>query len=327
MGCFRHRCGWIFEIVTRNFAKCLDRWKGISLVIGMTVRIALSLIWVCFTPLHAEALRTVAWNIEWFPGLRPNAGMEARAAHIAAIKPELARINPDIFLAQEITEVGAFEEILTAVPGLKLHVISDFESDGRRGPFLQQAIASKLKAHSAWYEPFAQIEELPSLRRGFAFAALTHPDGGLIMVYSVHLKSNHGSETPEGAKNVADTRRESIRQILAHKEEMIGERFADEKIVGWVLGGDFNTDHDGSFPLCTVVKDVVAAGFHNSWDATPKENRLTWRSDPDPTLRRFEPITFDYIFTTGFQPVQAKILDVPRALSDHSPLGILLEKP
>lgn len=291
----------------------------------MILRMVLCWLWVFLTPLHADALRTVSWNIEWFPGLRPNAEIEARAAHIAAIKPELARIAPDIFLAQEITEEKAFEEILAAVPGLKLHVISDFKLEDRRGPFQQLAIASKLEAHSAWFEAFKDVESLPSLRRGFAFAALKHPDGGLIMVYSVHLRSNIGSHTPEGAKNIADTRRESIRQILAHKKEMETTRFAGEEIVGWVLGGDFNTNHDGSFPLCTVVRDVVSAGFHNSWNATPKEQRLTWRSDPDPAMRRFEPITFDYIFTKGFKPVQAQILDVPRALSDHYPVGILLE--
>ena len=277
-------------------------------------------------PLDAEPLRAVSWNIEWFPGLTPRASDEAKMEHIAAIKPHLARIDPDILLAQEITEEEAFNEILAVVPGLKLHVISNFQSEGRRNPIQQLAIASKLEAHSAWYEPFAQIEDFHELHRGFAFAALKHPEGGLIMCYSVHLRSNHGSDTPEGAKRVADIRKESIRQILAHKEEMEKTRFAEEEIVGWVLGGDFNTNHDNSFPLCTVVSDVVAAGFHNSWNKTPKAERLTWRSDPDPAERRFDPITFDYIFTIGFKPVQSKILDVPRALSDHSPLGMLLEK-
>jgi endonuclease/exonuclease/phosphatase family metal-dependent hydrolase len=292
------------------------------------------LAWLCcllglssMRPLQAEPLRAVSWNIEWFPGLRPKADAEAVATHIAAIKPELAKIDPDILLLQEITEQKALEEALAAVPGLKLHVMSHFKSDDRKPPFQQQAIASKLEAHSAWFEAFRENEALPSLRRGFAFAALKHPQGGLIMVYSVHLKSNHGSETPEGEKDIAETRKESIRQILAHKEAMTRTKFAGENIVGWVIGGDFNTNHDGSFPLCTAVPNLVAAGFHNSWNATPKEKRLTWRSDPDPAERRFQPITFDYLFTMGFRPMQASILDVPRALSDHSPLGILLEKP
>jgi len=276
---------------------------------------------------RAEPLRTVSWNIEWFPGLSPRASAQAKVEHIAAIKPHLAKINPDIFLAQEITEEPAFNQILAAVPGLQLHVISNFQSEGRRNPIQQMAIASKLEAHSAWYESFAQMDDLPELHRGFAFAALKHPDGGLIMCYSVHLRSNLGGDTPEGAKNIAEIRRESIRQILAHKKEMETNRFAGEEIIGWVLGGDFNTNHDNSFPLCTVVSDVVAAGFHNSWNQTPREQRLTWRSDPDPAQRRFDPITFDYIFTIGFKPAQARILDVPRALSDHSPVGILLERP
>jgi endonuclease/exonuclease/phosphatase family metal-dependent hydrolase len=146
------------------------------------------------------------------------------------------------------------------------------------------------------------------------------------MVYSVHLKSNSGSDTIEGERNIADTRRESIRQILAHKQELTKQRFAKEKIVGWIIGGDLNTNHDGSFPKCTAISDLVSAGFHNTWNVTPKENRLTWRSDPNPEARLFEPITFDYIFTLGFKPVQATIYDVPRAISDHSPFGIQLER-
>ena len=59
------------------------------------------------------------------------------------------------------------------------------------------------------------------------------------MLYCVQLKSNHGSDTPKGEKNVANTRAESVRQIIAHKEEM-EKRFAKHNIVGWLIAGDFN---------------------------------------------------------------------------------------
>ncbi len=144
------------------------------------------------------------------------------------------------------------------------------------------------------------------------------------MVYSVHLKSNRGSDTPEGEKDVAATRAESAKQLIAHKAEMT-KKFAGEKIVGWLIGGDFNTNHDGQFPMCTAVKDLVNAGFHNSWDNTPKEDRQTWRNDPRDT--RFKPTTFDYMLTTGFKENQAKLFpDVAIEVSDHTPIGILLEK-
>ena len=276
--------------------------------------------------LGAEPLKVVAWNIEWFPGLRAGASEGEQQQHIKGVEPALAGLSPDILLAQEITDQASMEQIC-ARAGLTLHVMSKFIDANSGEPGLQQqVIASKLEAHSAWFEEFKPSSELPNLRRGFAFAALKHPEGGLIMVYSVHLKSNGGSNKPGGEEDIAKTRRESIKQILAHKADMEKARFAGESIVGWIIGGDMNSNHDGQFPLCTAVKDTVAGGFHNTWEGVEKKDRLTWRSDPDPEKRRFEPTTFDYIFTVGFKPSTAKILDVPRVLSDHSPLAVMLEK-
>lgn len=276
--------------------------------------------------LGAEPLKVVAWNIEWFPGLRAGASEGEQYKHIMAVEPALAEISPDILLAQEITDQRSMEK-LCATAGLKLHVMSRFIDANTGEPGLQQqAIASKLEAHSAWFEDFKPSADLPNLRRGFAFAALRHPDGGLIMVYSVHLKSNGGSDRPGGEEDIARTRRESIKQILTHKADMEKTKFAGETIIGWIVGGDMNTNHDGQFPLCTAVKDTVAGGFHNTWEGVEKKDRLTWRSDPDPEKRRFDPTTFDYIFTIGFKPTKARILDVPRVLSDHSPLAVMLEK-
>ena len=200
--------------------------------------------------IHAEPLKAITWNLEWFPGGRPFAKKAEREEQIKGVTSEFKKMAPDIFLAQEISYGKSFEELVASVPDLKVDVISKFlDYDGESPGKQQCAIASNLKANSAWYESFKPSKALPNLRRGFAFAALEHPDGGLIMVYSVHLKSNRGSDTPEGEKDVADTRAESARQIIAHKAEM-EKKFDGEKIVGWLLGGDFNTNHDGQFPMC-----------------------------------------------------------------------------
>jgi len=292
----------------------------------MNLRLILFLTVLSSSLISADALRVVSWNIEWFPGLRAKASMEERQAHFKAVQPELEKINPDLLLAQEITDKEEFEKLIAIVPEMKVHTFSRFLEPGGDEPSLQQVtIASRLIAHSAWFERFKPSLDAPNLTRGFAFAALHHPDGGLIMVYSVHLKSNSGSDTPEGERNIAQTRKESIRQIITHKLEM-EKKFAAETIIGWVVGGDFNTNDDGQFPLCTAIKDMMAAGFHNTWSETPKTQRLSWREHPDPTQRRFVSTTFDYIFTSGIKPVQARIIDVPRNLSDHYPIEISLEK-
>lgn len=275
--------------------------------------------------LTAEPLRTVTWNMEWFPGGRPGASEKEQAEQTKGAKEILAKLAPQILLAQELMDEKAFANLLKEFPGMKVDVFSQFIDpySGKPGP-QQCAIASTLKANSAWFEEFAPVKDLPSLRRGFAFAALEHPEGGLIMLYSVHLKSNNGSDTPEGEQNIADTRAESARQLIAHKAAM-EKKFAGEEIVGWVIAGDFNTNDDGQFPKCTVVKDLVAAGFHNCWDETPKQDRLSWRNQPED--ERFKPTTFDYFMTIGFKEKQAKIYaGVPLEISDHTPVMLLLEK-
>lgn len=263
----------------------------------------------------------MAWNLQWFPGGRPYSKKEEQIKQIKAVKTILTQQSPDIFLAQELRYEGAFERLVANVPGMKTHVFSKFlDDDGETPSSLQCAIASKLKANSAWFESFKPSAALPNLRRGFAFAALEHPEGGLIMVYSVHLKSNRGSESPEGEKDVAATRAESVKQLIAHKTAM-EEKFTGQKIIGWVIGGDFNSNHDAQFPMCTAIEDLVKAGFHNSWNKTPKDERLTWRTDPD--FQKFKPTTFDYILTLGFKENQAEMLpDVPLETSDHAPVLI-----
>ncbi|MFK7850853.1 MAG: endonuclease/exonuclease/phosphatase family protein [Akkermansiaceae bacterium] len=274
--------------------------------------------------LLAEPLKTMAWNLQWYPGGRPNAKESAKADHAMGVKKIFSEQAPDIFLAQELIDKKAFEDLVATVSGMQVHTYSNFPDYSEKGPAAQQiAIASKLKANSAWFELFKPSEALPNLRRGFAFAALEHPEGGLIMVYSVHLKSNRGSHTPEGEKDVAATRAESIRQIVAHKNEM-QKKFADKKIRGWVVGGDFNTNHDGQFPVCTAIADLVQAGFHNTWNETPKEKRLTWRTFANRT--KFKPTTFDYFLTDGFIQTQATMISgIPMQFSDHAPIVMELK--
>ncbi|MBK1882719.1 hypothetical protein JIN85_09840 [Luteolibacter pohnpeiensis] len=267
----------------------------------------------------AADLRFVVWNIEWFPGLRPTASAEEADKHMKACQAELKKLNPDIFVAEEIHDWAAFNELISAVPGLTTHVVSSF-TDPATGELRPQqiGIASKLPCHGAWWEPWKA--NVPNISRGFSFAALESP-AGLIMVYGNHLKSNGGSDKPGGAQLVADMRAEQTKQLLAHRE-VIKAAFAKEKIFGWIAAGDFNTNHDGQFPLCHVVDLMTKGGYTNTWANTPREKRLTWRSEPD---SKFEPTTFDYIFTQGIPKTDAFIIDAPRELSDHYPVGLVIK--
>jgi len=274
--------------------------------------------------LSAEPLELLSWNIEWFPGGNPKPKVAEKEKQTKLVTEQLAAIQPDIFLAQEIIDEMAFEKIVSSMPGkLTMHVCSRFVNHESNDLAPQQvAIASNLTADSAFFENFKASADLINPPRGFAFAALNHPDGGLIMVYSVHLKSNRGSDTPEGELGVANMRAESARQLLSHKAEM-EKRYAGRKIMGWLIGGDFNTNHDGQFPKCTAVAELVKGGFHNTWDKTPKEERHTWF--PNQFTPQFKATTFDYILTVGFKETQAKVTHVPREASDHDAVSIMLD--
>ena len=286
----------------------------IALVLGLIIPLQLS----------AEPLKLLSWNIEWFPGGNPQPNEEEKTKQTNLIEVQLAAIQPNIFLAQEITDELAFEKLVSTLPGkLTVHVCSRFVNHESNDLAPQQvAIASNLKADSAFFESFKPNADLVYPPRGFAFAALEHPVGGLIMVYSVHLKSNRGSETPEGELSVARARIESVRQISEHKAEM-EKRYAGRKIMGWLIGGDFNTNHDGQFPKCSAVADLVKVGFYNTWDKTPKEQRQTWHSSP--FTPQFKSTTFDYLMSIGFKETQAKAVSVPREASDHDAVLLMLE--
>jgi endonuclease/exonuclease/phosphatase family metal-dependent hydrolase len=222
-----------------------------------------------------------------------------------------------------VNDWNAFHQLCAVVPGLTVHVVSSF-IDPQSGEIRPQqiGIASKLKCQGAWWEPWKA--NVPNISRGFSFAALELPTSkSLLMVYGNHLKSNRGSDTPEGAKNVATMRNEQANQLLAHMKSM-SVAYGKYQIKGWLAGGDFNTNHDGQFPECKVVEIMTNGGYHNTWLKVPKENRLTWQTEPG---GRFQSTTFDYIFSKGLGDLTATALPNIPAVSDHLGVQLLVPLP
>ena len=232
----------------------------------------------------------------------------------------LKAMDPDVFIGVEINDWDAFHEVCSVVPGLVVHVVSSFR-DPMTGVIRPQqiGIASKLKCLGAGWE--AWKANVPNISRGFSYTALENPAGPLLMVYGNHLKSNRGSNDPAGAKNVADMRNEQAAQLLSHCKEM-AVAYKDHKIGGWVLGGDFNTNHDGQFPLCKVISILTTGGFTNTWQDVPKDQRLTWHPAPKTP---FQATTFDYLLAKDLGPLKAELIPQPLNLSDHA--AIMLKLP
>ncbi len=269
--------------------------------------LALATVTFCAASLHAAPLKVVTWNLEWFPGKRPTASAEEADAHMKSAREALKKINPDVFVATEVRDWAAFEELVSVVPDLTTHVVSSF-IDPETGEIRPQqvGIASKLTCRAATWE--AWKANVPNISRGFSFAALEKKDGGLLMVYGTHLKSNRGDPA-----DVAAMRLDQTKQLIAQRG-VVEKAFFGKNIAGWIAAGDFNTNHDNQFPLCKVVEEMTAAGFRNTWADTPQKDRLTWVSRPD---SQFKPTTFDYIFSLGLGDLNATLLASPAEISDH----------
>lgn len=270
-------------------------------------------------PESGQDLSVIAWNIEWFPGKKNFARSDAMKKHAQVVSEVIAELNPDILLAQEIRDWESFARLCDVLPGFRPAVVSAFPSR-RTGEYWRQqvAIGSKLPVMAAWSEPWQQHDDLQP-PRGFSAAVVRLPGGGAprhLLVYSLHLKSNLAESEEDTQTNFRD-RDESIRQLLEHVREM-EENVFKGSIVGVIVGGDFNTNHDGQFDD-KAIEMMTEAGFHHTWGNTPREQRETWRGTKD-----LAPTTFDHIFTKGLGRPQAQMIEVPEETGDHRPVRIII---
>lgn len=257
-------------------------------------------------------VRVVSWNIEWFPGREPGAPEPLQEQHRDDVREYLPDLEPDILLLQEIRDEEAAQFLVDSVPGLELHVVTALR---RPNPIFSQqlVVASRYPARGGYAEVFEDIYDDSEVEpyRGFAFAALETPQGGTLLVYSVHLKSNRG----EDEVNIA-IRESSAQQILDHIADM-EEHYAEYGPIAVIVGGDFNVvlEREDMAHERTIDK-FVEAGFHWTWEGVPFEDRVTW-----PASGWFGDANFDHILTRGLPERTARVMHKPEdELSDHRPV-------
>ena len=261
----------------------------------------------------AEAQKVVTWNVEWFPGRKLSASAAESKAHMARAQEVLKKLDPDVFIAEEVRDWKAFAELVSVVPALKVNVVSAFRSSETGELWPQQVgIASKLPVRAAWSE--AWLPTIPSLPRGFSLAVLEDPPTGkLLLVYGVHMKSNRGE-----AEANTRLRNESAAQLLVHVDEMERITFPKGQIRGIIVAGDFNTNHDKQFQD-NVIETLTARGLFNTWSGVEPQKRLTWKGSGS-----FASTTFDYIFLKGLGQTNAVVSAAPEDASDHNPVVVQL---
>ena len=299
-----------------------------------------------------EHTLTVAfWNLEWFPGRRPNARDGARAAHVAAVLPVVARLAPDVLGLEEVADHDAAATVAAGLPGFKVDVCSEFlrgpETRPRRRsspardaapspvapaeapppedgtaltlPDRQQvALCSRLPLLAAGAQPWQPDASGRRQRRGFVWAAYRAAPGEVVLVYGLHLKSNVVDEPGGQPANVL-RREEASRQLLVHAQAAAARWTAPERLRLLVVGGDMNTSlDDPAFAAERTLRGWLDAGFRWGWEGVPLPRRLTL-----PAKGRYPATCFDHVFYRAggdLAPPAASLGDSGFDASDHRPI-------
>jgi endonuclease/exonuclease/phosphatase (EEP) superfamily protein YafD len=246
------------------------------------------------------------WNVQWFPGRRPNASRGEENRQIRAVHGDLAQLNSDLVALEEVRDYEHAELAVKPLNGFKVDVCSHFPPREGQNEAQQVAITSRLQPLSAWSELWKPSGAIVP-PRGFAFAAYQLAPRQLLLVYALHLKSNRG-EIREDIR----IREESLQQLVAHMKAM-DSAYGKLGALTWIVGGDFNTAPDEPrFAGEKTVPTLRAAGFRWSWEGIPFNSRITVPSD-----LRYPAACFDHIFFRGAPPGKAWVANTSPQSSDH----------
>lgn len=264
----------------------------------------------------STAITATFWNVQWFPGRRPNASRTEENRQIHAVQRDIAQLTPDILALEEIRDSEHASLAIEPLTGFKVDVCSNFSARGGRKESQQIAIASGLRPIAAWAESWKRgAAMLPP--RGFAFASYQVSPKQVLLVYAVHLKSNRG-EIHEDMR----IREESMRQLRSHMRAM-NQRYGNSAALTWIVGGDFNTAPDEPrFAREKTVPNLLADGFSWAWQGIPFSSRVTLPGDA-----RYPAASFDHIFFRGATLARAWVANTSPQSSDHRAVNAVLNLP
>jgi endonuclease/exonuclease/phosphatase family metal-dependent hydrolase len=264
-------------------------------------------------PQSTTSITATFWNVQWFPGRRPNASRWEEDRQVRSLHLDMAQINSDLVALEEVRN---FEQAAVAVkplPGFKVDVCSNFPAREGQVEAQQVAITSRLQPLSAWAESWKPHSAIMP-PRGFAFASYQLAPRQILLVYALHLKSNRG-EVHEDMR----IREESMSQLLAHTKAM---RDAYEKLgsLSWIVGGDFNTaPDDPRFTREKTVPALLAQDFRWAWEGVPFRSRITVPAD-----ERYPAASFDQIFYRGGTLMKTWLVATSKQSSDHRAVSVTL---
>ena len=266
-------------------------------------------------PAVPTTITATFWNIQWFPGRRPNASRAEENRQIRAVHRDLAQLTPapDVIGLEEVRDFKHASLAIQPLSGFKVDVCSNFPAREGQQEAQQIAIASRLQPISAWAEAWKPGGAIMP-PRGFAFAAYQVSPKQVLLVYALHLKSNRG-EIHEDMR----IREESMHQLLSHMKAM-KDTYGKMGALTWIVGGDFNTAPDEPrFAGEKTVPGLLADGFSWAWQGIPLSSRITMPGD-----LRYPAACFDQIFYRGATLARAWVANTSPQSSDHRAVNAVL---
>ena len=251
-------------------------------------------------------LTATFWNVQWFPGRRPNASRGEENRQIRAVHGDLAQNNSDLVAFEEVRDYEHAALAVKPLAGFKVDVCSNFPPREGQNEAQQVANTSRLQPLSAWSELWKPSGAIVP-PRGFAFAAYQLAPSQLLLVYALHLKSNRG-ELREDIR----IREESMQQLIVHMKAM-ETAYGKLGALSWIVGGDFNTAPDEPrFAGEKTIANLRATGFRWCWEGIPFNSRITVPAD-----LRYPAACFDQIFFRGATLTKAWVANTSPQSSDH----------
>jgi endonuclease/exonuclease/phosphatase (EEP) superfamily protein YafD len=250
-----------------------------------------------------EQCHVAFWNIQWFPGQRPDAILGEQKHQIDAVHADIARLNAETSLEWKKCAISPKQGSQSS---RSLDVCANFPPREGQSVAQEVAIASRLQPLSAWAEEW-QAAGVITPSCGFAFAAYEVKPDELLMVYAVHLKSNRGNSRQD-----ISMRQESIQQLQSDMEAM-QTAFGRLGIITWIVRGDFNISLDGKqFARETSLRSMIDKGFGWIWRDIAAASRITL-----PPANGFSATCFDHIFYRSATLRKAWGANTSRRSSDH----------
>jgi endonuclease/exonuclease/phosphatase family metal-dependent hydrolase len=261
-------------------------------------------------------LTATFWNVQWFPGRRPNASRSEENRQIRAVHDDLTRLTSDLIVLEEVRDSEHAALAVKPLNGFKVDVCSNFPPREGQVEAQQVAITSRLEPFGAWAELWKpDVAIMPP--RGFAFAAYQLAPRHILLVYGLHLKSNRG-EIHEDIR----IREASMKQLLVHMKAM-NTAYGKVGTLTWLVGGDFNTAPDEPrFGTEKTIPNLLADGFLWSWQGIPFPSRVTVPGD-----MRYPAASFDHIFFRGAALTKAWVANTSPQSSDHRAVNVTLRLP